>query len=149
MNNSGYKEKEETVLKSKLYHWIKDQKNNIGKSYIKRICILFVLILLEQNVFAYNYVKNFYNWRGDNVYKVCATNTAFTSSTYHLVQVNDLNNHISRNFICKNKEEVMELYEIICRMNTATLEEVVRSTKWKFWFQADNGWLFYSDAGSY
>ena len=117
------------------------------KMNFKRISVFLTLVLLAGNVFAYNYVKKFYDWRGDNVYKVVATNTAFINKTEHLVQINSLNNGISYNFILKNEREVMNLYQTLSRMNTATLEEVIRSVKWEFWFRGDNGFIFYYSAG--
>jgi len=59
------------------------------------------------------------------------------------------NNKISRCFVLSDDESVMDLYEIISRMNTPTLEETIRLTKWKFWFQAENEWIFYKNAGLY
>lgn len=45
------------------------------------------------------------------------------------------------------EREVMNLYQTLSRMNTATLEEVIRSVKWEFWFRGDNGFIFYYSAG--
>ena len=67
----------------------------------KKIFVFAVMFFIISNVFAYNYVTSFYNWRGDQVYKVCATDTAF-KKTYHVVQINDLNRKVSRNFVCNN-----------------------------------------------
>lgn len=115
-------------------------------NYKKTIIFLIMLFILG-NAFAYNKVKNFYDWRGNNVYKVCATNTAFSNRLVPMVQINDLDNSISYCFVFSNDNAVMDLYQVLCRMNTATLEETIRTTRWKFWFEADNGWLFYKDAG--
>ena len=65
------------------------------------------------------------------------------------MQIFDLDSRISRNFILENDKEVMAMYDILSRMNIATIEEVIKSTKWEFWFRANNGYIYYSANGLY
>ena len=32
----------------------------------------------------------------------------------------------------------MEMYQLLSRMNVATLEEVIRTTRWKYWATQEN-----------
>ncbi|MBD5411940.1 MAG: hypothetical protein HDR51_04240 [Treponema sp.] len=88
-------------------------------------------------------------WRGENKYNVCATNRVFDNRIDYVVQIFDLDSRISRNFILENDKEVMAMYDILSRMNIATIEEVIKSTKWEFWFRANNGYIYYSANGLY
>ena len=49
-------------------------------------------------------------------------------------------------FISSDKNSAMELYQILSRMNVATLEEVIRTTKWKYWCTKE-GIIYYIDNG--
>ena len=42
----------------------------------------------------------------------------------------------------------MDLYQVLSRMNTATLEETVRSTVWEYWMTGTNTkYIYYKAKG--
>ena len=103
----------------------------------------FFMAFSAQNVFAYNYRTRIYDWRGENIYNVCASD--FTDGS-HVALIIDLDRGITYCFVCPNKSSAMEMYQSLCRMNVGTLAEVIRMTRWKYWFTQD-GWIYYRDNG--
>ena len=112
----------------------------------KRIGIFLMLLFFAKSAFSYDYVKKIYD---SNRYAVRATGGDVQNTTYHVVQIIDLYNHISRCYVLKNEKSTMNAYQILGCMSTATLEDTVRTTKWDFWFQTDDGWIVYKYDGSY
>ncbi|MBR1911432.1 MAG: hypothetical protein IJ828_03635 [Treponema sp.] len=110
----------------------------------KKICIIFALVLFAENIFAaYNYRTHIHDWRGENIYNVCASN--FTDGS-DVAYINDLDRRISYCFVCPNKNSALEMYQMLSRMNVATLEEVIRTTRWKYWATQDDV-IYYRDNG--
>lgn len=109
----------------------------------KKQIIIVLIVFFTQNIFAYNYRKHIYDWRGENIYNVVAT--CFTDGT-NTAQIIDIDNGIFYCFVCPNKSSAMEMYQRLSRMNVATLEEVIRMTRWKYWFTQGN-YIFYKDNG--
>ena len=101
----------------------------------KKQIIIGLMFFLVQNIFAYNYRTHIYDWRGENIYNVCASD--FTDGS-HVAYINDLGRRISYCFVCPNKSSAMEMYQLLSRMNVATLEEVIRTTRWKYWATQEN-----------
>ncbi len=111
----------------------------------KKGFIIGFIVFLVQNIFAYNYCTHIHDWRGENIYNVCASD--FTDGS-HVAYINDLNRRITYCFVCPNKSMAMEMYQMLSRMNAATVEEVIRTTRWKYWttqgdviYYRDNGML--------
>ena len=92
---------------------------------------------------SYNYRTPIYDWRGENIYNVCVNEFRDGS---HVAGVYDLNRFISYCFVYPDKSSAMEMYQILSRMNVATLEEVIRTTRWKYWFTQDDC-IYYKDNG--
>ena len=85
---------------------------------------------------GYDYTKIFYNSIGREKYKLRASDHAVTDT--HLVVIYDYETSLARCFVLTDKKSVLELYEILSRMNTATLEETIRSTNWEYWMTGNN-----------
>ena len=101
---------------------------------MKKKCIFlftFLTLFFAQNIFAYNYCTHIHDWRGENIYNVCASDFTDGSNVAYII---DLNRRISYCFAYPTKSSAMEMYQLLSRMNVATLEEVIRSTQWKYWF---------------
>ncbi len=106
------------------------------------LCFLF-MIFSTQNVFGYNYRKHIYDWRGENIYNVVATE--FTDGS-NIAMIIDIDNGIFYCFVCPDKSSAMEMYQRLSRMNVGTLSEVIRITRWKYWFTQDE-YIYYKDNG--
>ena len=106
------------------------------------LCFLF-MIFSTQNLFAYYYRTHINDWRGETIYNVSVGD--FTDGS-DVAQITDINGRITYCFVCPNKNSAMEMYQILRRLNIGTLEEVIRTTRWKYWFTQD-GCLYYKDNG--
>ena len=96
------------------------------------ISLCFILILFSvQNIFAYYYKTPIYDWRGENIYNVSVGD--FTDGS-NVAQITDIDGLITYCFVFQDKSSAMEMYQILRRMNIGTLEEVIRTTRWKYWF---------------
>lgn len=91
----------------------------------------------------YNYQTHIYDWRGENIYNVCVGNYTDGSNVASIV---DLDNRIFYCFAYPDKSSAMEMYQILRRMNVATLEEVIRTTRWKYWATQGDA-IYYRDNG--
>ncbi|MBR3549056.1 MAG: hypothetical protein IKN90_03155 [Treponema sp.] len=109
----------------------------------KKTFIISLIAFFAQNIFAYNYLTHIHDWRGENIYNVAAND--FTDGS-HVASINDLDRRISYCFVCPNKSSAMEMYQVLSRMNVATLEEVIRTTRWKYW-ASQEGVIYYRANG--
>ncbi len=95
---------------------------------------------------GYDYHKSFYDYAGREIYRVRASDQAVTDM--NLVVIYDYETNIARCFVCPDKKGVLDLYEILSRMNLATLQETIRSTNWVYWMTGNNTkYIYYKDAG--
>ncbi|MBR6155154.1 MAG: hypothetical protein IKQ43_12030 [Treponema sp.] len=112
------------------------------KKVIYFFCIVF-MVVSTQNVFAYHYLTHIYDWRGDNIYNVCVNEFSDGS---HVASIVDLDRGIQYCIVYTNKSSAMEMYRILCNKNVASLDEIIRMTRWKYWF-TQNGCIYYRDNG--
>lgn len=103
----------------------------------------FLILFFTQNIFAYNYQTHIYDWKGENIYNVCVGD--FTDGT-NVTKIVDIDSRIFYCFACPNKSSAMDMYQVLRRMNIGTLEEVIRTTRWKYWF-TENGSIYYKAIG--
>ena len=96
-----------------------------------------------ENIFAYYYRTHIYDWRGENIYNVSVSEFRDGSN---VTRITDLDRRITYCFVYPDKSSAMEMYQILGRMNVATLEEVIRTTRWKYWFTQENS-IYYKDDG--
>lgn len=114
------------------------------KMNFKKFCIILLMVFFTQNIFAYYYRTHIYNWRGETIYNVSVGD--FTDGS-NVAKITDIDGRITYCFVCPNKNSAMEMYQMLRRMNIGTLEEVIRTTRWKYWFTQE-GCIYYRDNGS-
>ena len=110
----------------------------------KRLFIFLCLFMVfsTQNIFAYYYRTHIYNWRGETIYNVSVGD--FTDGS-HVAKITDIDRLTTYCFVCPNKSSAMEMYQRLSRMNIGTLEEVIRITKWKYWFTQESQIYYTAD----
>ncbi|MCI6545817.1 MAG: hypothetical protein MR494_05380 [Spirochaetia bacterium] len=109
----------------------------------KGICyFIFLCCVITQNLFAYYYRTHINDWRGETIYNVSVSD--FTDGS-HVTKITDINRYINYCFVCPNKNSAMEMYQILSRMNIATIQEVLRTTKWKYWFTQESQIYYKAD----
>lgn len=104
---------------------------------------LFFMVFFSQNIFAYNFRTHIYDYAGRNVYNVAVND--FSDGT-HVTQIIDLNTGI---FYCfpypyQAKSAAMSMYQYLSTLNAVGIEEIIRITKWGYWFTQD--WALYYKA---
>jgi len=107
------------------------------------IVLFFFTMSITQNLFAYHYLTHIYDWCGENVYNVSVGDFNDGSNVAMIV---DIDRRITYCIVHPNKNSAMEMYQILSRMNVVTLEEVIRSTRWKYWFTQKDV-IYYRDNG--
>lgn len=112
------------------------------KKKVISLCFL-LTVFFAQNILAYNYRKHIYDWRGENVFNVCVND--FTDGS-NVAEIVDIDNGVFYCFVYQSKSSAMEMYQTLSRMNVATLNEVIGTVRWKYWF-TQNGHIYYRDNG--
>ena len=107
------------------------------------VILFFFAVFITQNLFAYYYRTHINDWRGETIYNVSVSD--FTDGS-HVAKITDINRYITYCFVCPNKNSAMEMYQILSRMNIATIQEVIRTTKWKYWFTQESQIYYEADA---
>ena len=110
----------------------------------KRLFILlcFFMVFSAQNIFAYYYRTHIYDWRGETIYNVSVSDCSDGS---HIARITDIDRRTTYCFVCPNKSSAMEMYQILSRMNVGTLAEVIRTTKWRYWFTQEGSIYYKAD----
>ena len=83
------------------------------------------------------------DWTGKNIYNVAVQQY---SNGSHVTGIYDIHRRTGYCFVFPDKSSAMELYQILSRMNLATIEEVIRTTRWKYWFTQEDC-IYYRDNG--
>ena len=112
----------------------------------KKLFAFSVLMLVAINFVmaaGYNYKTRIYDWRGENIYNVAVQQFKDGS---HVVGVYDLDRFICYCYVYQDKSSAMEMYQILSRMNIATLEASIQTTRWKYWFTQGDA-IYYKDNG--
>ena len=113
------------------------------KLFAFTVFMLFVINFVMAAGSSYYYKTPIYDWRGENIYNVSVQQFRDGS---HVVGVYDLDRFIVYCFVYTDKSYAMEMYQILSRMNIATLEKAIQTTRWKYWF-AQGDAIYYKDNG--
>ena len=111
------------------------------KKIIIFLCFL-VTVFSTQPIFAYYYQTHIYNWRGETIYNVSVSDFTDGSNVAMIIDIDRFKHYC---FVCPNKSSAMEMYQILSRMNVGTLAEVIRTTKWRYWFTQEGSIYYKAD----